>query len=197
MKRIGIDSQPDLSPAVQELLEGFADGMPQAVTAREKRLGVAAAVTFVAAAVTLAALLPAERPFEPLTAAVLAVAFALAKQVKFEVGIGYALPTQLAFVPMLLLLPAGSVPLVVLAGMVLGFLPGWLRRRAHISRLLLAPGDCWYAIGPALVIGLVGPASKTGPCCSARSPPSSGSTSLRERSRTGSRSASGRSSASG
>ena len=156
MASIGIDSQPDLSPAVQELLEGCADALPKPLSAREKWLAVANAATYLAAATVLAALLPSAHTFHLPTAAILVVAFALTKQVKFEVGIGYALPTQLVFVPMLLLLPAGSVPLVVLAGMVLGHLPEVLVRGAHPDRLLFAPGDCWYAIGPAIVIGIAG-----------------------------------------
>jgi putative nucleotidyltransferase with HDIG domain len=156
MNRIGIDSQSDLSPAVQELLEDFADSAPQPMSAREKGTAVAVALAFVAAAGALAALLPSEQQFEPLTAIGLVLAFALARRVTFEVGVGYAIPTQLVFVPMLLLLPAGSVPVLVLLGMVLGNLPELLRRSVHIDRLLLTPGDCWYAIGPALVIGLAG-----------------------------------------
>ncbi|HEY0631041.1 MAG TPA: HD-GYP domain-containing protein [Thermoleophilaceae bacterium] len=154
MKRIGIDTQPDLSPAVQELLEDFAGAVREPLRAREKWLALANSATYLAAATALAALLPSERTFEPVTALLLALAFALSKQVKFEVGVGYAVPSQLVFVPMLLLLPAGSVPLVVLAGMVLGYLPELLLRGAHPDRLLLAPGDCWYALGPTLVIGL-------------------------------------------
>jgi putative nucleotidyltransferase with HDIG domain len=156
MKRIGIDTQPDLSPAVQELLEGFSDGMLEPLSARERLHAWGGTLTFLVAAGALAALLPGNRPFEPLIACVLALALALATQVKFEVGVGYAVPTQLVFVPMLFLLPTGTVPLVVLAGMVLGFLPRWLGREAHLSRVLFKPGDCWYAIGPALVIGLAG-----------------------------------------
>jgi putative nucleotidyltransferase with HDIG domain len=159
MKHLGIDSQPDLSPAVQELLEDFAGAVPEPLRAREKWLALANMATYLGAATALAALLPSTRTFEPLTAVLLAVAFALSKQVKFEIGVGYAVPTQLAFVPMLLLLPAGSVPLVVLIGMVLGYLPELLLRGAHPDRLLLAPGDCWYAIGPAVVIGLAGVAA--------------------------------------
>jgi putative nucleotidyltransferase with HDIG domain len=159
MKHLGIDSQPDLSPAVQELLEDFAGAVPEPLRAREKWLALANMATYLGAATVLAALLPSTRTFEPLTAVLLAVAFALSKQVKFEIGVGYAVPTQLAFVPMLLLLPAGSVPLVVLIGMVLGYLPELLLRGAHPDRLLLAPGDCWYAIGPAVVIGLAGVAA--------------------------------------
>jgi HD-GYP domain-containing protein (c-di-GMP phosphodiesterase class II) len=156
MTRIGIDTQPDLSPAVQELLEGFSDGMRAPLSRREWLHAAVGALTFLIAASALAAFLPAERAFEPLTACILALAFALATQVKFEVGVGYAVPTQLVFVPMLFLLPVGTVPLVVLAGMVLGFIPRWLKDEVHLSRVLFKPGDCWYAIGPALVIGLAG-----------------------------------------
>src|SRR6188768_3845821 len=47
------------------------------------------------------------------------LAYACAARVEFEVNAGAAVPTQLVFVPMLLVLPPAFVPLAVAAGLVL------------------------------------------------------------------------------
>ncbi|HEX8065232.1 MAG TPA: HD domain-containing phosphohydrolase [Thermoleophilaceae bacterium] len=156
MARLGIDTRSDLSPAVQEVLEGFAAAAPRPLTDRERRVEAAGAVAFVAAAVAMVALLPFERPFDLPVAVALVLAYALTKRVKFEIGVGFAVATQLVFVPMLFLLPAAAVPLVVLAGVVLGNLPEYLSRRAHPESVVLAPGDCWYAVAPSLVLAVAG-----------------------------------------
>jgi hypothetical protein len=75
---------------------------------------------FVAAAGALAVLAPAEREFDAVLAVAMLVAYAVADRVEFSVGAGYGAPTQLVFVPMLLLLPTPIVPLLVAAGSVLG-----------------------------------------------------------------------------
>jgi hypothetical protein len=86
------------------------------------------------------------------------VALALASRAGFEIGRGAGVPTQLVFVPMLFLLPAGLVPFLVLAAYVLERLAHreW---RAHLLRLHITIGSCWFALGPALVLGVAG----TGP----------------------------------
>src|SRR5579872_1295604 len=81
----------------------------------EERVALALAGTFLVTAVTLAIVLPAGRAFSP-TAAVLSVlAYALASRVQFEVGDGFAAPSQLVLVPMLFALPPRDVPLLVAA----------------------------------------------------------------------------------
>jgi putative nucleotidyltransferase with HDIG domain len=77
-------------------------------------------------------------------------------RVRFAARYGFTVPTQLIFVPMLFMLPAGSVPLFVAAGIVAGSLPDYLLGRQHPSRALRLPGDAWHSVGPALVIGLAG-----------------------------------------
>ena len=74
------------------------------------------------------------------------------RRVRFQLGPGLIRPTQLVFVPMLLLTPAAAVPLLVAVGALLGELPDLVRRRAHPERLLVIVADGWYAVGPALVI---------------------------------------------
>jgi hypothetical protein len=83
------------------------------------------------------------------------VALALASRAGFEIGRGAGVPTQLVFVPMLFLLPAGLAPFLVMAAYVLERLAHreW---RAHLLRLHITIGSCWFALGPALVLGIAG-----------------------------------------
>jgi putative nucleotidyltransferase with HDIG domain len=157
MKNIGIDNDTELSPAVQEVLESFAANLPQPPSRRELRFEAANTIAFLAAAAAMAVFLPAERSVSWHVALTLVVALAITTRVKFEVGNGYGVGTQLAFIPMLLLLPAGWVPLAVLAGALLGHVVSYVRRQVHVTRVLLTAGDCWYAVGPALVVGFLAP----------------------------------------
>src|SRR4051812_1728980 len=76
----------------------------EAMTRRERRAELLLGGAFVAVAIAIALLMDG-RPMEWAPAIVLVVAFALATRVQLDVGAGYTVPTQLVFVPMLLLLP--------------------------------------------------------------------------------------------
>jgi putative nucleotidyltransferase with HDIG domain len=157
MRNIGIDNDNELSPAVQEVLESFAANRPVAPSRRELILEAGNTIAWLTVATAIAAWLPSERAVSWHVAVALIVALAVTSSVKFEVGKGWGVATQLAFVPMLLLLPAGLVPLAVLAGCLMGDIGSYVRRELHPARALLTPGDCWYAIAPALVVGLLAP----------------------------------------
>jgi HD-GYP domain-containing protein (c-di-GMP phosphodiesterase class II) len=141
-----------------------ADGLIEETRARISRqlrgrdfwLSIASGGGFAAAAIALAALVPTERtPTLPLVVALVA-AYAVATRVQFEVGLGFAIPTQLVFVPMLFLVPVGWVPLLVAAGFALANLPAHLRGDWHPDRLVVHLSSAWHAVGPALVLGLAG-----------------------------------------
>ncbi len=90
-------------------------------------------------------------------AVVLVCLYALAsRMIKFPIGAGYVVPSYLVLVPMLLLLPPGIVPLLTAAGLVLGTLGQVAVRRVGPERVLFAIPDAWHALGPALVLVLVG-----------------------------------------
>jgi putative nucleotidyltransferase with HDIG domain len=95
-------------------------------------------------------------PVDPVDFALLVLATAVLGRLEFEVGGGFTVPTQLAFVPMLFVLPPAVVPLAVIAAAVLDRVPDLLRGRWHPQRLLLSVGDAWFAVGPALVFVLAG-----------------------------------------
>jgi len=118
----------------------------------EYRAELAVGVPFLAAAVALALLGHSGTPLHAGPAIALVLAYALLTRVRFHAGVGHTVPTQLAFVPMLFLLPTQLVPLLVLLGMVIGNLPDYAVGRLHPGRALMLPGDAWHAIGPAAVL---------------------------------------------
>ena len=81
-------------------------------------------------------------------AVVLVATYALLARVRFPIGYGFTIPTQVVLVPMLFLLPLGAVPLFVAAGMVLGGLPEYLFGDRHPSRAISAVADAWHSVGP-------------------------------------------------
>jgi HD-GYP domain-containing protein (c-di-GMP phosphodiesterase class II) len=105
------------------------------------------------------ALLAAGPPLEALPwarVALLVVCFAVLAHVRFDVGAGFTVPTQLLFVPMLFLLPPQIVPAVVAAGFMLADVPRVVRDGLPIGRLALRLGDSWFSVGPALLLALHG-----------------------------------------
>jgi HD-GYP domain-containing protein (c-di-GMP phosphodiesterase class II) len=111
---------------------------------------------FLAVAGALAVLVPSHRSPSLVTVALLLLAYAVAFRLDFEVGSGSAVPTQLILVPMLFVLPIGMVPLGVAAGILIGNALEYVRGELHIERVFFRLVDSWYAVGPALVLGLAG-----------------------------------------
>lgn len=108
---------------------------------------------YVAGALLVALLAEAQPGLDAGVAVALVVMFAMSMRVRIDIGVIFTTPTQLAFVCMLLLLPTSTVPLLVLLGWTLGRLPSVLPpERIHPDRLLLIPSDCWFAMGPVLVL---------------------------------------------
>ncbi len=145
---------PDI--AEQERIAHAATERDQAIDGRERRGEAMIGGAFVAAS----AILLATSGLSGLHIAVVpalgcVVALAVAANVPFAVGDGYTVPTQLAFVPLLFTVSPALVPVAVLVALALARLPAVARRRP-LSRLLLLPGDAWFAVGPAVVLTLFG-----------------------------------------
>jgi HD-GYP domain-containing protein (c-di-GMP phosphodiesterase class II) len=154
--RILDDLRSGLTPAVEELHESWDRAYPEPLRGRELAVEAASAALFVAVAVAMAAFVPAERAFDAPLAIALVATYALMARVRFPIGYGFTIPTQVVLVPMLFLVPLGAVPLLVAAGMLAGSLPEYLRRDRHPSRALAAVGDAWHAVGPVAVLAAVG-----------------------------------------
>jgi HD-GYP domain-containing protein (c-di-GMP phosphodiesterase class II) len=118
---------------------------------------LARAVVLVAAAGGVAAVTKDAPSLKIGLALALTLAYAVAAVVRFEVGAGWMVPTQVVFMPMLLLLPPWVVPIAVALATTLSDAPAVLQRRMHPDRLLIAPAAAWYAVGPALLIALAAP----------------------------------------
>jgi HD-GYP domain-containing protein (c-di-GMP phosphodiesterase class II) len=154
--RIFDDLRSGLTPAVEELHESWDTGRPEPLRGRELAAEAATAGAFLAVSVALAVLLPAERAFDLPLAVTLVATYALMARVRFPIGYGFTIPTQLVLAPMLFLVPVGAVPLLVAAGMGLGGLPEYAKGDRHPSRALAAIGDSWHAIGPVAVLAAAG-----------------------------------------
>jgi len=131
----------------------------EAPTWHQYRAELAVGVPFLAAAAALALSGDSGTQLHAGPAVALVLSYALLSRVRFHAGIGHTVPTQLAFVPMLFLLPTELVPLLVLLGMLIGNLPDYARGALHPGRALMLPGDAWHAIGPALVLLAAGATS--------------------------------------
>ncbi len=110
------------------------------------------AASFLVVAVAMALVFASPRALDPLTLALLMALYVVACQAPFEIADGYTVPTQLVLVPMLFLLPTPLVPLVVSISWALGKLFEQANGEATIHRAFAVFGDCWHAVGPALVL---------------------------------------------
>ena len=87
-------------------------------------------------------------------AAVCVVVLALATRVRFDMPLGFTVPTQLAFVPLLFAMPVVLVPMAVVLALLVARLPDVLAGTCKPSRLLLTVSNSWFAIGPVAVFAL-------------------------------------------
>ncbi len=129
-------------------------GQPMSTTEFRGELKVA--VGFLAAAALLVLLGGREQAFSPLVAGLYVIALAASVHVRFDVGLGYTLPTQVIFVPMLFAVPPALVPALVAVALMVAMAPEILNGRVPLSRILTAPGNSWFAVGPSLVLVLAG-----------------------------------------
>ena len=136
----------------EEVIERGRDLTAQPLAGRELVGEAVAALGFLACAVAMAVFLEAERSLSIPLACTLVAAHVLAARIKFEVGAGFTVPTQLVFIPMLFLLPTPLVPLLVAFANLLGDLPDFLLRRRHPQRAIIAFADSWYSLAPALLL---------------------------------------------
>jgi len=137
-----------------ELLRASFARRNQRLDAAERRGELVVGTGFLAAAAALCLTVGVPGSFSIALAVAYVVLLALAGRVRFDVGAGFTVPSQVLFVPMLFALPIALVPVLVLVSLVLGMAPGVVRGRVPVSRLLLTPGNSWFALGPAIVLAV-------------------------------------------
>jgi putative nucleotidyltransferase with HDIG domain len=147
----------DPSLEEQQLVEAALERRLTPLRARERRaealLGGGAVIACVLLALTAP---PPDFAIDPAAVLCCAVALAFAGRVHFVVGPGYTVPTQLAFIPLAFALPPAFVAPVVAAVLAAVQLPDVVRGRQPLGRVALAPGNAWFAVGPAAVLAAAG-----------------------------------------
>src|SRR5215212_5393854 len=115
MKLPTLDTQASLAPRLEELLADRQVSEPEPLTRRNHiaEAGVGGALLLVSG---LIAAQTGAHDVDIGVTVVLVLMYAVACNVRFHVGVGYTVPTQLVLVPMLFQLPPGLVPLAVAAG---------------------------------------------------------------------------------
>ena len=152
MKVPGLDTTGAVGPLFERFLADSRSRRPEPLAPRERRVDVARTVALVAASAAVALVTDRAPALEIGLALALTLGYAAAGVVRFAVGAGWMVPTQVVFIPMLLLLPPWVVPVAVALGTTLSDVPAVLQRRIHPDRLLIAPASAWYAVGPAFVM---------------------------------------------
>jgi HD-GYP domain-containing protein (c-di-GMP phosphodiesterase class II) len=143
----------------QETEHFFAHGRARALLRAqgvERLVEVALALAFLVVALAMALLLSSPRALDVPTLAILIGAYVVCSRAKFDIADGYTVPTELVLVPMLFLLPTPAVPLVVACSDLLGRGYDYASGHTNVHRAFHALGDCWYAVGPALVLVAAG-----------------------------------------
>jgi HD domain len=142
---------------VEELVSESRARSLRRISSRERRvLGISAAA-FLGTAVLLYAALPSERTTEPLLLLGLVIGYALISRVRFEFGNCFVVPEALVFVPLVLMAPLPYVPLLVALAAVLAVVPQVVDGTMHRERIITSCSDCWFAIGPVLVLAAFAP----------------------------------------
>jgi HD-GYP domain-containing protein (c-di-GMP phosphodiesterase class II) len=77
---------------------------------------------------------------------------AAASVVRFDTGASFTVPTQVVFLPLLVIAPPGLVPLLVAGALLLAQVPGVVQGSAPASRMLSVPANAWFAVGAAAVV---------------------------------------------
>src|SRR3954447_21862048 len=140
--------------AEQERMAAAAASRRTTVARRERRLETLFGAGFLGAAFVLWLLAGASGEVHVLPALVCMACLAVAVHVPFAVGDGYTVPTQLAFVPLVVTVPLPLRPEAVVRARIGARFPAEVLPRWPPSRILLVPGDAWFAVGPAVVLAL-------------------------------------------
>jgi putative nucleotidyltransferase with HDIG domain len=137
----------------QQLLEHTLRLRGRRMTRRELLAGVLSATGLFAAVAGLwATRTPHGFPVGP--AIVCLAVLAMSVRVPFDTPLGFTVPTQLAFIPLVFALPPALVPIAVAIAFALAMLPDVKTGAVRLSRLLQAPANAWFSVGPVAVLAI-------------------------------------------
>ena len=130
---------------------------PQPMPSRERLYAGASAAVFLGAVALVGSLIPYDPPDNWGVVLLPVLLYALAARCKFEIGIGFSLPVQIAFIPMLFLAPLPLVPLLVALADLLARVPDFLLKRIHFDRWIHSFSAAWFSLAPVLILGIWAP----------------------------------------
>jgi putative nucleotidyltransferase with HDIG domain len=149
--------QPALDPAVENAIGDLRARRPLGLARSEQLSSFVLGGGFLVAALLAIALLPASgRNPDALVVVLLLASYGIAFRLDFEVGTGFAVPTQLVLVPMLFIAPLAWVPALVAGGILVGGAIDYSRKRIHLERAFLPLVNGWYVFGPVVVLSVAG-----------------------------------------
>jgi putative nucleotidyltransferase with HDIG domain len=137
----------------QELLEDTLRRPGLGMSRREILASLLTGAGFVAAVIAIW-LIQDPDGFSIVPTVVCLLVLSLAMCVHFDTPLGYTVPVQLAFVPLVFAAPAALVPVAVLLAWVLSRLPDVVRGKVPPSRLLFAVPNSSFSIGPVAVLAI-------------------------------------------
>ncbi|HUA06313.1 MAG TPA: HD-GYP domain-containing protein [Solirubrobacteraceae bacterium] len=143
----------DPSLTEQELLE---DTLRRVATPMHRREAVATVLSIAGLAVSVTVLWSIAPPhaFALAPALICLFVLALSTTIPFDTPLGYTVPTQLAFVPLLFAMPLALVPIGVAAAFLLARLPTFVRGGIRPSRLPIQVSNAWFSVGPVAVLAI-------------------------------------------
>ena len=121
----------------------------------ELRIEVVLVAGLVAAIGGLYALDPGQA-VDPIMVALCTALITLAHFARFDLRFAWTAPVQLALVPALFVLPGWLVPATMAVAIILARVPEAVRGEIPASRLLVAPSNAWFTVGPAAVLTAAG-----------------------------------------
>jgi HD-GYP domain-containing protein (c-di-GMP phosphodiesterase class II) len=142
---------------LESLVADARQRRPQPMSSRERLYAGVSAIAFLGVVGLLGATLPHEAPHSLAVLALPVLLYALGTRCLFEVSNGFAVPTQIVLIPILFLAPLPLAPLVIALGYLLGRLPDFLLKRAHVDRWIHCFGHAWAVVPPVVIIGLFAP----------------------------------------
>jgi putative nucleotidyltransferase with HDIG domain len=123
------------------------------MTRRERLAGLVATVGFAVAAAAVWLIHP-PHGLEVVPAATCVLVLALATRIQFDTPFGFTVPTQMAFVPLVFVVPVALVPIAVVLALTIGRLDKVLTGEIAPRALLRAIPNSWFAIGPVAVFAI-------------------------------------------
>src|SRR3954453_11082200 len=142
---------------VEGLVADARQRRPQPMSPRERLYAGLSAVAFLAVVGLLSVVLPHHAPQDPALLVLPVLLYAIGSRCQFELANGFAMPLQIAFVPMLFLAPLPLVPLLVALGYLLGRLPDFVLKRSHVDRWIHCFGLAWCVVPAVAIVGAFAP----------------------------------------